>query len=163
VAESYNDVSTLIALKPHSRCDVLIYCECCLLTPTTQVLDRRRYRMSWGPATVFIHQRLNLDGTTVASANGHFSSDVSSSSDADNYSDDGDNASDCTDSSDDDAVAALDAAVTVNNSSSSTSKQQNSPCRSAEQSRMSGQVCLHLLLIPFLKNSYIQALATHVL
>jgi hypothetical protein len=111
-----------------------------------QVLDRRRYRMSWGPATVFIHQRLNLDGTTVASANGHFSSDVSSSSDADNYSDD-DNASDCTDSSDDDATAAAiaaDAATTVNNSSS-TSKPQNSPGRSPEQSRMSGQVCLHVL------------------
>ena len=28
-----------------------------------EVLERKRYRMSWGPATVFIHLRKNLDGT----------------------------------------------------------------------------------------------------
>lgn len=28
-----------------------------------EVLDKRRYKMSWGPATVFIHRRLNHDGT----------------------------------------------------------------------------------------------------
>jgi hypothetical protein len=98
--------------------------------------------MSWGPATVFIHQRLNLDGTAVTSANGHISSDVSSS-DADNYSDDDGNASDCTDSSDDAAAAA--AADVVN--SSSTSKQQHSPGRSAEQAYTNAQVRSQVLSI----------------
>jgi hypothetical protein len=27
-----------------------------------EVLERKRYKMSWGPATVFIHRRLNDDG-----------------------------------------------------------------------------------------------------
>lgn len=30
-----------------------------------EVLERKRYKMSWGPATVFIHRRLNEDGTPV--------------------------------------------------------------------------------------------------
>ena len=30
-----------------------------------EVLERKRYRMSWGPATVYIHRRLNHDGTPV--------------------------------------------------------------------------------------------------
>ena len=31
-----------------------------------EVLERKRYKMSWGPATVFIHRRLNEDGTSVS-------------------------------------------------------------------------------------------------
>lgn len=39
------------------------------LTSTAfELLERKRYRMSWGPATVFIHRRLNLDGTPVGPA-----------------------------------------------------------------------------------------------
>ena len=35
-------------------------------TPGTfELLERKRYRMSWGPATVFIHRRLNNDGSPV--------------------------------------------------------------------------------------------------
>ena len=30
-----------------------------------EVLERKRYKMSWGPATVFIHRRLQEDGTSV--------------------------------------------------------------------------------------------------
>lgn len=30
-----------------------------------EVLERKRYKMSWGPATVFIHRRLNEDGSSV--------------------------------------------------------------------------------------------------
>jgi hypothetical protein len=30
-----------------------------------EVLERKRYKMSWGPATVFIHRRLNDDGSSV--------------------------------------------------------------------------------------------------
>lgn len=33
--------------------------------PAFELLERKRYRMSWGPATVFIHRKLNADGTTV--------------------------------------------------------------------------------------------------
>mmetsp|Transcript_6864 Transcript_6864/g.9220 ORF Transcript_6864/g.9220 Transcript_6864/m.9220 type:complete len:397 (+) Transcript_6864:49-1239(+) len=36
-----------------------------LCSPKFEVLDKKRYKMSWGPATVFIHRRLNLDGTPV--------------------------------------------------------------------------------------------------
>jgi len=31
-----------------------------------EVLERKRYKMSWGPATVFIHRRLNHDGSSAA-------------------------------------------------------------------------------------------------
>jgi len=31
-----------------------------------EVLERKRYKMSWGPATVYIQRRLNADGTSVA-------------------------------------------------------------------------------------------------
>ena len=34
-----------------------------------EVLERKRYRMSWGPATVYIHRRLNPDGTPVGPPN----------------------------------------------------------------------------------------------
>eukprot|EP00607_Mallomonas_marina_P010066 CAMPEP_0182417376 /NCGR_PEP_ID=MMETSP1167-20130531/1836_1 /TAXON_ID=2988 /ORGANISM="Mallomonas Sp, Strain CCMP3275" /LENGTH=465 /DNA_ID=CAMNT_0024590893 /DNA_START=53 /DNA_END=1450 /DNA_ORIENTATION=- len=34
-------------------------------SPHFEVLERKRYRMSWGPATVFIHRRLGLDGEPV--------------------------------------------------------------------------------------------------
>jgi hypothetical protein len=35
-------------------------------TPGTfELLERKRYRMSWGPATVFIHRRLRADGSPV--------------------------------------------------------------------------------------------------
>jgi SAM-dependent methyltransferase len=30
-----------------------------------EVLERKRYRMSWGPATVYIHRRLNHDGSPI--------------------------------------------------------------------------------------------------
>eukprot|EP00981_Chlorochromonas_danica_P012991 scaffold5636_cov159-Ochromonas_danica.AAC.12 len=33
-----------------------------------EVLERKRYRMSWGPATVFIHRRLGYDGRPVGPA-----------------------------------------------------------------------------------------------
>ena len=33
-----------------------------------ELLERKRYRMSWGPATVFIHRRLNPDGSAVGPA-----------------------------------------------------------------------------------------------
>ena len=36
-----------------------------LTNPTFEVLERRRYKMSWGPATVYFHRRLNPDGTSV--------------------------------------------------------------------------------------------------
>lgn len=32
---------------------------------TFELLERKRYRMSWGPATVFIHRRLQRDGSPV--------------------------------------------------------------------------------------------------
>ena len=32
---------------------------------TFELLERKRYKMSWGPATVFIHRRLNEDGSAV--------------------------------------------------------------------------------------------------
>ena len=32
---------------------------------TFELLERKRYRMSWGPATVFIHRRLRDDGSPV--------------------------------------------------------------------------------------------------
>lgn len=36
------------------------------LTSTAfELLERKRYRMSWGPATVFIHRRLKADGKPV--------------------------------------------------------------------------------------------------
>ena len=31
-----------------------------------ELLERKRYRMSWGPATVFIHRRLSDDGSILA-------------------------------------------------------------------------------------------------
>jgi SAM-dependent methyltransferase len=34
-----------------------------------EVLERKRYRMSWGPATVYIHRRLNHNGTPVGPPN----------------------------------------------------------------------------------------------
>lgn len=37
-------------------------------SPYFEVLERKRYRMSWGPATVFIHRRLGEDGQPVAPA-----------------------------------------------------------------------------------------------
>lgn len=33
-----------------------------------EVLERKRYRMSWGPATVFIHRRLGYDGRPIGPA-----------------------------------------------------------------------------------------------
>ncbi len=30
-----------------------------------EVLEKKRYKMSWGPATVFIHRRLNANGSSV--------------------------------------------------------------------------------------------------
>lgn len=33
-----------------------------------ELLERKRYRMSWGPATVFIHRRLGFDGKPVGPA-----------------------------------------------------------------------------------------------
>ena len=30
-----------------------------------ELMDRKRYRMSWGPATVFVHRRLDYDGSAV--------------------------------------------------------------------------------------------------
>ena len=33
-----------------------------------ELLERKRYRMSWGPATVFIHRKLNADGSAVGPA-----------------------------------------------------------------------------------------------
>jgi len=30
-----------------------------------ELLEKKRYKMSWGPATVFIHRRLNPDGSNV--------------------------------------------------------------------------------------------------
>jgi hypothetical protein len=33
-----------------------------LTSPMFEVLERKRYKMSWGPATVFIHRRLGFDG-----------------------------------------------------------------------------------------------------
>lgn len=35
---------------------------------TFELLERKRYRMSWGPATVFIHRRLQADGSRVEDA-----------------------------------------------------------------------------------------------
>lgn len=32
-----------------------------------EVLERKRYKMSWGPATVFIHRRLGPDGKSIGS------------------------------------------------------------------------------------------------
>jgi len=34
-----------------------------------EVLERKRYKMSWGPATVFIHRRLNQDGSSIGPSN----------------------------------------------------------------------------------------------
>ena len=33
--------------------------------PVFELLERKRYKMSWGPATVFIHRRLKLDGKSL--------------------------------------------------------------------------------------------------
>ncbi|CAM9320572.1 unnamed protein product, partial [Phaeothamnion confervicola] len=33
---------------------------------TFEILDKKRYRMSWGPATVYVHRRLGLDGRPVS-------------------------------------------------------------------------------------------------
>lgn len=33
-----------------------------------EVLEKKRYKMSWGPATVFIHRRLNANGSPVGPA-----------------------------------------------------------------------------------------------
>lgn len=36
-----------------------------LNSPHFEVLDRRRYKMSWGPATVFIHRRVHDSGQAL--------------------------------------------------------------------------------------------------
>jgi hypothetical protein len=36
-----------------------------LSSPHFEILERKRYKMSWGPATVYIHRRLQADGTSV--------------------------------------------------------------------------------------------------
>ena len=36
-----------------------------LMSKKFEVLERKRHKMSWGPATVFIHRRLNEDGTPI--------------------------------------------------------------------------------------------------
>ena len=51
-----------------------------------EVIERKRYRMSWGPATVFIHRRLNPDGSAV----GPFKLNMLPSDEV-SYSDDEDN------------------------------------------------------------------------
>ena len=38
-----------------------------LPSPKFEVMERKRYKMSWGPATVYIHRRLNADGTSASS------------------------------------------------------------------------------------------------
>lgn len=38
-----------------------------LESPAFEVMERKRYRMSWGPATVFIHRRRNPDGSPFSS------------------------------------------------------------------------------------------------
>ena len=66
-----------------------------------ELIERKRYRMSWGPATVFIQRRLNHDGSSV----GNFKLNLLPS-DEESYSDEEDmdllNASDPDDSTDDD-------------------------------------------------------------
>jgi SAM-dependent methyltransferase len=37
-----------------------------LTSPHFEVMERKRYKMSWGPATVYIHRRLNPDGTAFS-------------------------------------------------------------------------------------------------
>lgn len=39
-----------------------------MTSPHFEVLERKRYRMSWGPATVFIHRRLSASGQPVGPA-----------------------------------------------------------------------------------------------
>jgi hypothetical protein len=51
-----------------------------------EVIERKRYRMSWGPATVFIHRRLNDDGSSA----GPFKLNLLPSDEV-SYSDDEDN------------------------------------------------------------------------
>jgi hypothetical protein len=52
-----------------------------------EVIERKRYKMSWGPATVFIHRRLGPDGLPV----GSFKLNLLPSDDK-SYSDEEDNA-----------------------------------------------------------------------
>mmetsp|Transcript_36292 Transcript_36292/g.62622 ORF Transcript_36292/g.62622 Transcript_36292/m.62622 type:complete len:701 (-) Transcript_36292:44-2146(-) len=40
-----------------------------LSSPAFELLERKRYKMSWGPATVFIQRRLNRDGSSLGPAN----------------------------------------------------------------------------------------------
>jgi len=40
----------------------------CMTNAAFELLERKRYRMSWGPATVFIHRKLNADGSPVGPA-----------------------------------------------------------------------------------------------
>mmetsp|Transcript_22134 Transcript_22134/g.43586 ORF Transcript_22134/g.43586 Transcript_22134/m.43586 type:complete len:335 (+) Transcript_22134:86-1090(+) len=37
-----------------------------LNSPSFEVMERKRYKMSWGPATVYIQRRLNHDGTAAS-------------------------------------------------------------------------------------------------
>lgn len=39
-----------------------------LTSDAFEVLERKRYKMSWGPATVFIHRRLGYDGNSATPA-----------------------------------------------------------------------------------------------
>ena len=54
-----------------------------------EVIERKRYKMSWGPATVFIHRRLGPDGLPV----GSFKLNILPSDDK-SYSDEEENAGD---------------------------------------------------------------------
>lgn len=56
-----------------------------LTSSAFEVLERKRYKMSWGPATVFIHRRLNYDGKPA----GEYRLNILPS-DSKNYSDDDD-------------------------------------------------------------------------
>lgn len=49
-----------------------------------ELLERKRYKMSWGPATVFIHRRLNFDGTAV----GNYKLNILPSDNVSSYDDD---------------------------------------------------------------------------
>lgn len=68
-----------------------------------EVLERKRYKMSWGPATVFIHRRLNDDGTPVGPVRlNTLPSDAASYVDEDDDLDDFDQGSYGQDGDDDD-------------------------------------------------------------
>jgi SAM-dependent methyltransferase len=58
-----NDMSQMAEnLKPGS---IVVTFTKGLTSGSFQLIERKRYKMSWGPATVFIHRRLNHDGTSV--------------------------------------------------------------------------------------------------